>query len=63
MTQDPTAALEGSQLTFGGYKGANIALMIELMASVGTFQLCFELNYDTSLSYSSNYIQLDFGNR
>jgi LDH2 family malate/lactate/ureidoglycolate dehydrogenase len=31
-TTDPAAALEGAQLTFGGYKGAAIALMIELLA-------------------------------
>jgi LDH2 family malate/lactate/ureidoglycolate dehydrogenase len=32
-TTDPAAALAGSQLPFGGYKGAAIALMVELMAS------------------------------
>jgi LDH2 family malate/lactate/ureidoglycolate dehydrogenase len=32
-TTDPAAALGGSQLPFGGYKGAAIALMVELMAS------------------------------
>lgn len=31
-TTDPAAALEGAQLTFGGYKGAAIALMVELLA-------------------------------
>lgn len=31
-TTDPTAALAGAQLTFGGHKGAAIALMIELLA-------------------------------
>ncbi|MFP4705595.1 MAG: Ldh family oxidoreductase, partial [Spirochaetaceae bacterium] len=31
-TTDPAAALEGAQLPFGGYKGASIALMIELLA-------------------------------
>ncbi|MBX2869693.1 MAG: Ldh family oxidoreductase [Acidiferrobacterales bacterium] len=31
-TTDPEAALAGAQLTFGGYKGAAIALMIELLA-------------------------------
>jgi len=30
-TTDPTAALAGAQLTFGGHKGAAIALMIELL--------------------------------
>jgi delta1-piperideine-2-carboxylate reductase len=31
-TTDPAAALHGAQLPFGGYKGAAIALMIELLA-------------------------------
>ncbi|MFT5393879.1 MAG: delta1-piperideine-2-carboxylate reductase [Gammaproteobacteria bacterium] len=31
-TTDPTAALAGAQLPFGGYKGSSIALMIELLA-------------------------------
>ncbi|WP_038097138.1 Ldh family oxidoreductase [Thioalkalivibrio sp. HK1] len=31
-TTDPKAALAGAQLTFGGYKGAAIALMVELLA-------------------------------
>ncbi|MFK7912368.1 MAG: Ldh family oxidoreductase [Pseudomonadales bacterium] len=31
-TNDPTAALAGAQLPFGGYKGAAIAMMIELLA-------------------------------
>ncbi len=31
-TTDPAAALQGAQLAFGGYKGASIALMIELLA-------------------------------
>jgi delta1-piperideine-2-carboxylate reductase len=31
-TTDPAAALAGAQLSFGGYKGAAIALMIELLA-------------------------------
>ena len=31
-TTDPAAALKGAQLPFGGYKGASIALMIELLA-------------------------------
>lgn len=31
-TTDPAAALEGAQLTFGGHKGAAIALMVELLA-------------------------------
>lgn len=31
-TNDPNKVLEGAQLPFGGYKGASIAMMIELMA-------------------------------
>lgn len=31
-TTDAASALEGAQLTFGGYKGAAIALMVELLA-------------------------------
>ncbi len=31
-TNDPTAALEGAQLPFGGHKGAAIAMMVELLA-------------------------------
>jgi delta1-piperideine-2-carboxylate reductase len=32
-TTDPTAALDGAQLTFGGHKGTAIALMVELLAA------------------------------
>lgn len=32
-TRDPGAALDGTFLPFGGYKGANIALMVELLAA------------------------------
>ena len=31
-TTDPAAVLEGAQLPFGGYKGAAIALMVDLLA-------------------------------
>ena len=31
-TTDPTAALDGAQLAFGGHKGASIAMMVELLA-------------------------------
>ena len=31
-TTNPASALAGAQLPFGGYKGASIALMIELFA-------------------------------
>ncbi|MGA8261131.1 MAG: Ldh family oxidoreductase [Arenicellales bacterium] len=32
-TEDPAAALEGSFKAFGGYKGSNIALLVELLAA------------------------------
>lgn len=32
-TTDPNAILEGAQLPFGGYKGSNLSLMVELLAS------------------------------
>eukprot|EP00501_MAST-03F_sp_TOSAG23-6_P002016 GSMAST32.ASY1.ANO1.2101.1 assembled CDS len=35
-TTDPTLALQGSQLPFGGHKGSVIALMIELLAAGST---------------------------
>jgi len=35
-TNDPAKALAGSQLPFGGHKGANIALMVELLAGALT---------------------------
>lgn len=34
-TTDPSRALEGAVLPFGGYKGGNIAWFVELFASVG----------------------------
>lgn len=42
-TNDPAVALQGAQLTFGGVKGSNIAMMVELLAGplVGDF-LSFE---------------------
>lgn len=33
-TKDPEAALAGALLPFGGYKGANIALLVELLSSM-----------------------------
>lgn len=33
-TTDPTAALDGALLPFGGYKGGNIALLVELLSVV-----------------------------
>lgn len=52
-TTDPTAALGGAQLPFGGYKGAAIALMVELLAgpligSVFSFEAS-ELDSDETL--------------
>jgi len=35
-TDDAGAVLRGAQLPFGGYKGANVALMIEILASIWT---------------------------
>ncbi len=32
-TTDPRSALAGAQLAFGGYKGGNIALMVEMLAA------------------------------
>jgi delta1-piperideine-2-carboxylate reductase len=39
QTRDPDAVLKGAQLPFGGYKGASLALMIELLAGplIGDF--------------------------
>jgi delta1-piperideine-2-carboxylate reductase len=50
-TTDPAAALAGAQLPFGGYKGAAIALMIELLAGaligeVFSFQASERDNHD-----------------
>jgi LDH2 family malate/lactate/ureidoglycolate dehydrogenase len=50
-TTDPTAALAGAQLPFGGYKGAAIALMIELLAGaligeVFSFEASAQDNHD-----------------
>eukprot|EP00746_Dinoflagellata_sp_MGD_P035542 gnl/MRDRNA2_/MRDRNA2_185115_c0_seq1.p1 gnl/MRDRNA2_/MRDRNA2_185115_c0~~gnl/MRDRNA2_/MRDRNA2_185115_c0_seq1.p1 ORF type:complete len:341 (+),score=63.59 gnl/MRDRNA2_/MRDRNA2_185115_c0_seq1:116-1138(+) len=35
-TTDPDAALQGAQLPFGGYKGSNLALMVEVLSAVLT---------------------------
>ena len=50
-TTDPAAALAGAQLPFGGYKGAAIALMIELLAGaligeVFSFEASMRDNHD-----------------
>lgn len=39
VTTDPNVVLEGAQLGFGGYKGASLALMVELLAGalIGEF--------------------------
>ncbi len=46
-TTDPNVVLEGAQLGFGGYKGASLGLMIELIAGplIGEF-LSFEAKED-----------------
>ncbi|GAB2738699.1 Ldh family oxidoreductase [Salinifilum aidingensis] len=40
-TQDPQAALEGTLLPFGGHRGGNVALLIEMLATLsgGSFSL------------------------
>ncbi|GAB3301814.1 Ldh family oxidoreductase [Parasphingorhabdus pacifica] len=40
-TQDPRAALEGTLLPFGGHRGGNVALLIEVLATLsgGSFSL------------------------
>jgi delta1-piperideine-2-carboxylate reductase len=46
-TTDPNEVLKGAQLAFGGYKGASLALMVELLAGplIGDF-LSFEAQAD-----------------
>ncbi len=46
-TTDPNVVLEGAQLGFGGYKGASLAMMVELLAGplIGQF-LSFEAAQD-----------------
>lgn len=46
-TSDPEAILKGAQLAFGGYKGAALAMMVELLAGplIGEF-LSFEAQQD-----------------
>ena len=46
-TTDPNAVLKGAQLGFGGYKGASLAMMVELIAGplIGEF-LSFEAEID-----------------
>lgn len=46
-TTDPNTVLQGAQLGFGGYKGATLAMMIELLAGplIGEF-LSFEAQQD-----------------
>jgi delta1-piperideine-2-carboxylate reductase len=46
-TTDPNVVLEGAQLGFGGYKGASLAMMVELLAGamIGEF-LSFESAQD-----------------
>jgi len=46
-TTDPNVVLQGAQLGFGGYKGASLAMMVELLAGplIGEF-LSFEAEAD-----------------
>lgn len=41
-TTDPTAALAGTLLPFGGYKGSNIAMLVEFLAMLGGGDSSFE---------------------
>lgn len=46
FTTDPNKALEGALVTFGGYKGSAISLMIELMAGAFLDEKCGKQNGD-----------------
>ena len=46
FTTDPKKALDGALVTFGGYKGSAIALMIELMAGAFLNEKCGNSNGD-----------------
>ena len=46
-TTDPSAALRGALLPFGGYKGANIALLVEMLAVLSG------ANWSSCLLYTS----------
>lgn len=50
-TTDPNVVLQGAQLGFGGYKGASLAMMVELLAGplIGEF-LSFEAKADDDAS-------------
>jgi len=45
QTTDPSAALLGSLLPFGGYKGANIALMVEMLARLSGANWSLDAGY------------------
>lgn len=50
QTTDPSAALLGSLLPFGGYKGANIALMVEMLARLSGANWSMDAGYfDTGM--------------
>jgi delta1-piperideine-2-carboxylate reductase len=50
-TTDPTAALAGAMLTFGGHKGSALSAMIELMAGplIGDFMSSESMAFDAGL--------------
>ncbi|QLJ12608.1 Ldh family oxidoreductase [Pseudomonas putida] len=49
-TTDPTAALSGAMLTFGGHKGSALSAMVELMAAA----LIGDMTSQQSLEYDDN---------
>lgn len=56
-TTDPDAALAGAQLPFGGYKGASLSLMVELLAGA----LIGELSSRESKEHDVNKTGAPFG--
>jgi len=53
-TSDPVEAIAGVQLAFGGAKGSNIALLVELLASMSGSPFSFEQhNTDTDSTSST----------
>ena len=56
-TTDPEAALAGAQLPFGGYKGASLAMMVELLAG----PLIGELSSRESQAHDVNNTGAPFG--
>lgn len=59
-TTDPNAAIAGSMLTFGGYKGSAISTMIELMAGplIGDMMSFESLAYDNGVGASPTHGEL-----